>query len=51
LQENDITKTATQIHYICESQNILLTSYWIPKTKNDYADQLSRVTDHDDWGA
>jgi hypothetical protein len=23
-------------------------SYWIPRTNNDHADQLSRVTDHDD---
>jgi hypothetical protein len=46
-----LQKTATQIHYVCESQNIQLTSYWIPKTKNDHGDQLSRIIDHDDWDA
>jgi hypothetical protein len=33
---------------ICESQK--KNSYWIPRTNNDDADQLSRVTDHDDLG-
>ena len=34
-----LQKTATQIHSICESQNIQLTPYWIPRTQNDHVDQ------------
>jgi myosin-crossreactive antigen len=38
-KKTTLQKTATQIHSICESQNIQLTPYWIPRTQNDHVDQ------------
>jgi hypothetical protein len=40
--KNTTYNTTTWIHSICESQNIQLTPYWIPRTQNDHADQLSK---------
>ena len=38
-KKTTLQKTATQIHSICESQNVQLTPYWIPRTQNDHVDQ------------
>ena len=37
------------IFQICLQQGIWLDMEWIPRSKNDIADYISRIVDFDDW--
>ena len=34
----------------CLNNNISIDVEWIPRSKNDQADFISRIVDYDDWG-
>ena len=45
----DIQKVALELFHLCRMNNIVLEAQWVPRDKNQVADELSRTVDVDDW--
>lgn len=45
----DLQNMAFNIFTICLSRNITLELEWIPRTKNEKADYISKMVDYQDW--
>lgn len=45
----DLHRLAVKIFQFCAVHNIRLEDQWIPRTKNERADYISRLIDFDDW--
>ncbi|MES9880156.1 MAG: reverse transcriptase domain-containing protein [Sedimenticola sp.] len=46
----DLQAIAMNIFSVCLTSGIRLQLQWIPRSENEIADYLSRLTDSDDWG-
>ena len=45
----DLLNMVLHIHRICREHSITLHVTWVPRKQNQYADDLSRLDDSDDW--
>ena len=48
--KRELQDIAYSIFSICMSESIYQEMEWIPRTKNEKSDYLSRILDFDDWG-
>ena len=45
----DLHRLAIKIFQFCAEHSIRLEVQWIPRTENEKADYISRLTDFDNW--
>lgn len=48
--KKELQEIALQIFSLCSKSNIIIELEWIPRSKNEQADYMSRLIDYDDWG-
>ncbi|MEW8546455.1 MAG: reverse transcriptase domain-containing protein [Candidatus Thiodiazotropha sp.] len=48
-RKTELQEIACEVHEICQKYNIEIISEWIPRSKNEIADILSKCGDSDDW--
>ena len=48
--KSNLQEIALGIFTLCIENNVSLSTERIPRTENDWADHISRIIDHDDWG-
>ena len=46
----DLQVVAIDIFKLCMKNSIRMEEEWIPRSKNEKADYLSKIQDSDDWG-
>jgi hypothetical protein len=46
----ELQNISVEIDNLCRTQHMSVTSQWVPRAENNYADMLSKITDCDDWG-
>ena len=47
--KSELQSIALSISQTCLEHNIQLNMEWVPRSKNEKADKLSRIVDNDDW--